>query len=337
MKKRRPLLFILSNREGRSKNNLVKGLLRFCRKSSAFDGYVAVTQHQKHLLELTENFAQDHPDGWLFVAGGDGSLSEAADAVVRLNTGTSFGAIPAGTANDFCKMLYHNFDLRRFLHALPLARVEKIDMIRLQGDLHLLADGPESLGKDTYATERYSLNITGLGIDSQVLRKVYEILARHPRLGAKAYYWAILRSLGQLNTRELRFSIDGEEREMQTLLFAICNGSFYGNGFQPAPGANLQDGQLRYCVSPRLRLRCFLRLLKPFRDGSIVEQPDVLTGCCQQVHLETVNGERILGNFDGSLFETRSLDFSIAPSVLPFIFVPHDSVRGIETQEPRAE
>ena len=58
---------------------------------------------------------------------------------------------------------------------------------------------------------------------------------------------------------------DGSHQEVSGtssfILAAICNGRFYGGGYNPAPQALLDDGKLTFCLVDDLPLRRIIQLL----------------------------------------------------------------------------
>lgn len=309
------MLFIISDRMGRKQSKLARHIAHFIESRQEIDAKLVVTQHKQHLQELTENFAWKAPDGIVLVAGGDGSLSEAANVLANAGTGTALGAIPYGTGNDFCKTLYHGFKLDDFLDNLPRAEVRPIDLMLLEGDIH-------PWGQDTMSLDQvYSLNVTSFGFDSHVLNSTYELLKRHPKLKRTAYFGGVLMNLFNLKSRELELNCDGLSFTRDSLLLALCNGGFYGNGFNPAPLADLEDGFLNYCQADAMLLHKFLTLVRPYRNGSVEGRSGIHMGQFQSFSVRPVDGEPVIANYDGELFTTRELQVSVVASKLPFAFV----------------
>ena len=51
-------------------------------------------------------------------------------------------------------------------------------------------------------------------------------------------------------------------------LFAICNASYYGGGFCPAPNSKLDDGLLDYCIVDAINVAKALPLIPKYSAGT---------------------------------------------------------------------
>ena len=88
---------------------------------------------------------------------------------------------------------------------------------------------------------KYFLNIACVGIDAEVANNVP--LMKKKNIKVKNLYTAsILYTFTHFKFKEIFFkSKEIEERNSFTIL-SICNGRYYGGGYNIAPGASLEDG-----------------------------------------------------------------------------------------------
>lgn len=55
--------------------------------------------------------------------------------------------------------------------------------------------------------------------------------------------------------------------EANILIMAICNGAFYGSGFNPAPSASVFDGVLDLVIAYKMKLGRFLLEIVKYKFG----------------------------------------------------------------------
>ncbi|NLJ95254.1 MAG: hypothetical protein GX326_07180, partial [Clostridiaceae bacterium] len=281
--------------------------------------------HAQDLTDKIFSFVTKHPDGIIVVAGGDGSLNEATNALVNLNSTASLCPIPFGTANDFCKILYQNFDFSKFLDNFNNLKTRKIDLLSIKGKLRLLGNGPENVNDKhkNCINQAYILNVASFGFDSEVLKSAYEYMVKYPKIKGNGYYLGVIKNFlkKKLKTWQVKFSIDGKKLEEEVLLSALCNGAYYGNGFNPAPNFDLFDGRLNYVIAPRFSHVQFARLALKYKSGKVLEIDQVKHGFAKHVRVKSLNDFPIIANYDGILFESSEFEIQVIEKALSMTFV----------------
>jgi diacylglycerol kinase (ATP) len=160
------------------------------------------------------------------------------------------------------------------------------------------------------------------------LQKLKQRFRRMVRLG---YPLAILISLLGNRTWHMSYQFEAaphlpgglpETQSGQTsfILAALCNGQYYGDGFNPAPDASQTDGLLDICLVDPLSLISIIPLIPRYKKGTHQTHPAVHTFKTTGGHLEAPAGQLLLGNYDGELFEAPAIDFKILPGALRFAF-----------------
>jgi diacylglycerol kinase (ATP) len=165
------------------------------------------------------------------VAGGDGSVNEAANGYVGVaRDNQALAVIPLGTGNDFAKMLGVGNDWRLACDRIANGRRRRVDAGRCNG--HVFANG------------------IGAGFDAQVALEANGIRW----LGGNAVYGlALARALLlRYATPNARIVYDGGVIEGRITMLAAANGTTYGGVFRIAPGAHITDGMLDLMVAERL-------------------------------------------------------------------------------------
>ncbi|HHU54169.1 MAG TPA: hypothetical protein GXZ43_08910 [Clostridiaceae bacterium] len=330
---REHVLFLFSNREAKVRKDVITKIKNFTDNNRNLDVYYLITQHADHLKELVKEFAYKHGEkGIIFVAGGDGSINEATNVIANLQTNTALGVLPFGTANDFCKLHYNKFNLDYFLNDLSRLKISPVDLLQLTGNMQLIGDGPDTIFNNDLALIKstYVMNVASIGLDTEILKTAFHYLHKSPWLKGSAYTFAVLKHFFNLQTREYIFSFKNKDHQIDSLLAAFCNGGFYGNGFNPAPGCDLQDNLLNYVIAPKFNHLQFAKLAIHYKNGSIETQKDKLNmGLLNKISVKSADGKPFIGNFDGIIFETEHLQIDVVPKKIPFAFVGDYSQRLI--------
>lgn len=161
-------------------------------------------------------------DGLVVAAGGDGTLSEVADGLLRnpLARELRLGVIPLGTAN----VLAHEIGLGRNPRAIASTLLAGVPKPLHAGRIHT-ADG----------AERTFLMMAGAGFDAAVVAAVTPELKRFCGKGAYVLHTLRLACRGGFGDLDVR--IDGVAMKAKSVV--VCNGCHYGGPYRLAPAADL--------------------------------------------------------------------------------------------------
>jgi len=204
----------------------------------------------------------------IIVAGGDGSVHEAVNGILRSASQTALGVIPLGTGNDFAKAC-----------SIPL---HWDDATRLLAD-RICSDMPLRYIDAGRMNDRYFANGAGIGFDAKINRIARDI--RLP-LGDLVYLFAVFQGVWDgVITPSVRMRYDTTDYDGPVTLVEVCNGASLGGMFQIAPMARNDDGFLDLVfVQPVGRLRIF-SLLPQLMTGSHISAPEVTCARVQSVSL----------------------------------------------------
>lgn len=172
-------------------------------------------------------------NNFIYSVGGDGTLKEVVNGIVKTNNILS--VIPSGSGNDF----------ERTLQTLP----KGINDI----DLGLVND-------------HYFINIASIGLDAEIAKNAETLKNKIPN--SMIYNASIVKTLAK--RKDPTIIVNG--KRYKVTLMAICNGRYYGGGFKIAPNAQLNDGNFDICMVDSLKTRqipgLFLKLLKGTHETS---------------------------------------------------------------------
>lgn len=296
----RKILFIINSKAGKTEFDIRKEDIEetFRRAGRLSEIEVVYTKYKNHTKFLIDAFdSLDYDEKIVIICGGDGSLNELVNVAYGKNM--TLGLIPTGTGNDFAKNFdYSNFNLKSLLYF----KTKKIDLIKVNNF--------------------YSINVTSLGFDTQVLKRAYDYLDKNPKLGKKAYALSVLNSLNKINCENLELKlklIDGSNFEINGdyLISALCNGGFYGSGFNPAPQAKIDDGYLNLLLASKIPLIRFIPLIKKYKEGRHKESKYINEIKVKSGTIKSKN--KFIANADGEIFETKEIRFEVLPKALNWV------------------
>jgi diacylglycerol kinase (ATP) len=189
----------------------------------------------------------------VLIAGGDGSINEAMNAL--RDSDTPVGVIPIGTVNVFAREMGIPLDPRKAADAFVHGRVQRFDMGRIGN--------------------RYFLLMASYGFDVLALRRNPGILKRIS--GRYSYALTGLFLIPFYRVPPIEVVPDGAE-DVHTACFAIfSNSKCYAGEYEVAPEADMHDGLLDatlFCIPGRLGL---LKIFSSLLKGNHLKKPWVKT------------------------------------------------------------
>lgn len=228
------------------------------------------------------------------VAGGDGTLNEAAGGLTASNSGLPLAIVPLGTANVLANEIGMPFDARR------VARV--------------LAEGRPRPVFAGLANGRPFLQMAGAGYDARVVATVDLGLKR--RLGKLAYGLAMVRAVFDYGFPPLRVTVDGEVHSAASVI--VAKGHFYGGRYVCCPDAKLENPSLEVCLFEQGGPWATLRYLLALGMGRLGRTSGVRLRRGRKVTIEGPLGAPV--QTDGDLSARLPLTVQIRPEPLFLIY-----------------
>lgn len=227
----------------------------------------------------------------VLVAGGDGSIHEAANGLLQAGGEAALGVIPLGTGNDFAKACTIPFYWEDALMLLA-------DRIR--------SDSPNRQIDVGQMNDRYFVNGAGIGFDANVTRIAENI--RLP-IGDLVYLLAVFKTMWEgVTTPELRIDYGGEFYAGPLTLANISNGDWVGGMFQIAPMARNDDGELNLVYAKPVSNFRIMALLPRLLNGTHLSQPEIVHSAIKRC--EIVATAPVASQLDGEIQPMYS-EFSI--------------------------
>lgn len=170
----------------------------------------------------------------IYSVGGDGTLLEVLNGVV--GTKNLLGVIPAGSGNDFYKVLE---DAKEEFFSVDIGKVNDL----------------------------YFINVLSFGIDAETAENT-NIMKKKGVPSRLIYITSLIYTFLKFKHKNFKFKIDAIEKEGKFTVLTICNGNFYGKGFHIAPYASVKDGLFDIYFVEQLTKLKIISLVGQLRKGT---------------------------------------------------------------------
>jgi diacylglycerol kinase (ATP) len=237
----------------------------------------------------------------IVVAGGDGSVHEAVNGIMRSGNNAALGVIPTGTGNDFAKACDIPLNWE---HATQLLG----DRVKAQG-------APRRIDIGQF-NDRYFANGAGVGLDAKVTH-----IARSIRLpiGDLVYLLAIFRTMmDRIATPRLVITAGDYSWEGPVTLAAVSNGPWIGGMFHIAPTAVNTDKLMNLLIVKPVTRRRIMKLLPKLMNGEHMDEPEMIH---RPVTALSIRAEQAIpSHLDGEVQPMQTdFELSVLPSALDLL------------------
>jgi YegS/Rv2252/BmrU family lipid kinase len=240
--------------------------------SEEAQAFVGVTDARWHAGEWSREFI-GRGCTHLLVAGGDGSLHQALQAIMEQPPEKRPVLIPfpVGSGNDFARTIGAKADLSTLAAHIRTTAPFWTDC------------GEISVQTPEGAHTSWFLNIADAGLGGEVARYLH----RAPRWmwPGLMYQWSILRTLFYYKPVNIcviseSFTFDGP-----CLNVVLANGKFFGGGLHIAPDASITDGKLDVLVLGDFSISDYLRFLPDIKRGKKINHREAHYFTAESVQL----------------------------------------------------
>ncbi len=239
-----------------------------------------------------------------FVAvGGDGTLNQVLCGIMsagRFDGRVTLAVIPVGSGNDWIK-----------LYGIPKDYRAAVD---------LMTEGrkrPQDVGKAVFADSGktfYFMNVAGAGLDAYVCDCVNRMKSEGKR-GKRIYVEGLVKAFFSYKNRNVRVICDGDlVYEGRLLSLSVGNGRYTGGGMLQTPHALPDDGLFDVSIIKAIPAGKLLGKLKKLFDGSLPDDPYVLTRRCSSLRLES--SPATLVELDGEVLGRSDALIEIVPDAI---------------------
>ena len=165
----------------------------------------------------------------------------------------------------------------------------------------------------------YSLSICSLGIDARIGTSI-EHYKRLPLIRGKgAYNLSTVVNLAKGIHRHYVVEVNGELLDDRFTLICVCNGKFYGGGYEPVPEARPDDGRLEVLLVKKISRLQIARIIGKYKVGRYAEMPEIFTHfTTDRVRIHCDREEVV--NLDGEARYRQDVDIRLADQKLRFFY-----------------
>ena len=280
-------------------NSSIQKTIDQCAVDTALIVQIGKTTREKEAGELSTKFSEEGVD--LIVAvGGDGTVNEVMNGMMRATRRPLLAIIPNGTGNDFYRSSFNNSTNGDFLSALKSPFIMSVDVGKIESHLGT----------------QYFLNIADVGFGAAVV----EILNKQRKyLGGKASYaLAILRTFLSFKTPHLTIQSPSYKYTGPVFMVAFCNGDMFGDGLYIHPGAKVNDGVMNITLLKKIGLMDYVRNLKNLKTGKRINHPEAFYFTENELSIMVSKGKAVTET-DGEHLATAEIRVSIVPSAIQLL------------------
>ena len=234
------------------------------------------TEGPGHAQELAAQAASQGATH-IVAVGGDGTVHEVANGLLQTDSDAALGVVPAGSGNDFAKILgVYGYDPIRAVARLVTARSRRFDAGRVLGE--------------------WFINSVGFGFGPAVVQTRNRMT--HLR-GFLSYLVPIVRTFFKFEPPVFDIAAPGFRERGYMMMVEACNGTTAGGSYRFAPDADPTDGKMDVCVIRRVSLPRFLvaipRVLRgthtTMREVAMIKTAKLVVRAPEQPLVVHVDGE----------------------------------------------
>ena len=233
----------------------------------------------------------------LYACGGDGTLNEVAQGAAGFDN-AAVTVFSGGSGNDFVKLFDDPqafFDLERLLDAEEAT----FDLIDCNGDI--------------------AMNICSVGLDARIGTDVSNY-KRLPLLqGFRAYAASTVVNVIKGISEHYVVELNGKRIDGKQTMICVCNGRYYGGGFNPVPEADPADGMLDVLLVKQVSRLQVAGVIGKYKDGRYRELPHLVRHYRTKSIKITCDKPTPI-NLDGELRIAQEVTMSVSDKKLRFFY-----------------
>lgn len=254
-------------------NEVIHRIKDFCvRKNMEFE--VEINNEDNSTEDIVRKYKKC---GYTIVAvGGDGMINRVLNALVGTNN--TLGFIPCGTGNDFYRSALKEIK----------KETEECDVIKIN--------------------DRYFINVACFGIDADVANNKGLIKSKMiPK--SQRYNVSVINSFLKYEPRHFILKMNNEEIEGDFATVAVCNGGFYGSGYNISPNFKLNNGLIDvYAVEDDNKFN-IMKMILSMKKGKHEKYKKVHK--FQTNKLTLIANNEINSNIDGEELESKKFNIEV--------------------------
>lgn len=271
-------IFILNEIAGNGKSKEILPKIEAACNKNGYEYEVRYITEKLSGAEIAREYANE--ENVIYVVGGDGSITKTLSGIV--GTKNKLAIIPSGSGND----------TYRTISKLP----QKETLI--------------DLGK---INDKYFINVACTGLDAEVANNIDGL--RNTIIPANQLYnMSILYTFIKYKFRKAKLTTSIKSIESPYTIISICNGSYYGGGYNIAPKALLTDGILDVYYAEKMAKPQIIPLFLKLRNGKHEGKRRIHKFRTNHIKLEL--DEEITFNVDGEKVVGKKFIIDVIPKAI---------------------
>ena len=259
-------IFIINEKAGKGKSKKLQPKIEKTCKNRKIDFEIRYITKEKSGFDIAREYKDT--EYIIYVVGGDGTLAVTLPGLI--GTKNKLGIIPAGSGND----------TYRTIRTMPIGET--------------LID----LGK---INDTYFINVACSGIDAEVGNNMDKL--RNTLIPTSQLYNAsLIYTFISFKHKKMKMKTKIKNIEEKYTILSICNGSYYGGGFNIAPKSRLTDGLLDIYYAEKMPKIKMIPLILKLKNGKHEGKRRVHKFRTDHVEIEleqditfNVDGEKLTG------------------------------------------
>ncbi len=258
---------------------------------------IAISSGPGDCTRLAREAAESGENYRIYACGGDGTLNEVVQGAAGFDN-VAVTVFSGGSGNDFVKI----FDDPKAFFELP----QLLDPEEAEFDL-IDCNG------------RHSLNICSVGLDARIGLDVSHY-KRLPLLhGFTAYALSTVVNVLKGIAEHYVVEINGEHIDGKQTMICVCNGRYYGGGFNPVPEADPADGLLDVLLVKKVSRLQVPGVVGKYKNGLYTKLPKLVQHFKTKA-LKIFCDQPTAIQLDGELLTDQVFSISISDKKLRFFY-----------------
>jgi diacylglycerol kinase (ATP) len=260
-------------------------------------GDVHLSARPGEITALAERAAR-HGAELVVVVGGDGTVNEAVNGLLRVERPPELAVLAQGTGEDFVRT-----------HGIPAASEPAIDVARRGVARRIDAGRVRFRAADGSEATRYFANVASVGMSGAVAARAN---STSKALGGRiTFFYALTREFLRWRNSEVTVSVGGESRRAAMHDVVVANGAFHGGAMKLAPDARPDDGLFDVLLIGDVSKLDFLTTAPKLYTGKHLGHPkvEVLRGASVDVDADVF----LPLEADGEVLGSTPARFEIVP------------------------
>ena len=229
----------------------------------------------------------------IIAVGGDGMINRILNNLV--DTDNILGVIPSGTGNDFY----------RSIKSQCCDGINDCDLIKINN--------------------KYFINVACFGIDVDIANDDKAIIS-NSFLKKYKYIISLVRHFFKYKSRKLYVEVDNELLSGSFVTVAICNGMYYGSGFNIGPKLNINDGLIDVYIVNNINKLKMIKLILSMKKGKHENSKYVNKYSVTKMKIKAE--DVIKSNIDGEILEAKEFDIKVLDKKIK-LYYDHEMVNKI--------